>query len=251
MISSPVAPCRTAARVWPRMQRTLCQVIYDVADQDYAIIGDCRSAALVSRKGSIDWLCWPRFDSASLFGALLDAQAGHWRIAPTAPFTTERRYVDETNVLETRFQTETGTILLTDLMPVTSEQDKRKLLLPEHEILRLIECEKGEIEVEIVFDSRPQDAKRSARVHDAGTRVSRAQLWLSDSDLSDHCPHLLWRCFRRFLHLKHQRFTSPNENSSIVQVVIVSLSRLSFCSVCHVRISFCQRLSLPPAGKIC
>jgi GH15 family glucan-1,4-alpha-glucosidase len=137
--------------------------------QDYAIIGDCRSAALVSREGSIDWLCWPRFDSASLFGALLDAQAGHWRIAPTAPFTTERRYVDETNVLETRFQTETGTILLTDLMPVTSEQDKRKLLLPEHEILRLVECEKGEVEVEIVFVCRPQYAQRAARVHDAGT----------------------------------------------------------------------------------
>jgi GH15 family glucan-1,4-alpha-glucosidase len=136
--------------------------------QDYAIIGDSRSAALISREGSIDWLCWPRFDSASLFGALLDPRAGHWRIAPTAPFTTERRYVDETNVLETRFQTETGTILSTDLMPVASEEEQRNLLLPEHEILRLIECEKGEIEVEIVFDCRPQYAERAARIHDAG-----------------------------------------------------------------------------------
>ncbi|MGH7928675.1 MAG: trehalase-like domain-containing protein, partial [Candidatus Binatia bacterium] len=143
--------------------------------QDYAIIGDCRSAALVSREGSIDWLCWPRFDSASLFGALLDPQAGHWRIAPTAPFTTARRYVDETNVLESRFQTETGTILLTDLMPVASEEEQRKLLFPEHEILRLVECEKGEVEVEIVFDCRPRYAQRSSRLQDVGTLGLRTE----------------------------------------------------------------------------
>ncbi|HEV8341530.1 MAG TPA: glycoside hydrolase family 15 protein [Candidatus Binatia bacterium] len=136
--------------------------------QDYAIIGDCRSAALVSREGSIDWLCWPRFDSSSVFGALLDPQAGHWRIAPTAPFKTERRYVDETNVLETRFRTETGSLLLIDLMPVASEEEKRRHLLPEHEILRLVECEKGEVEVEILFDPRPRYAQRTVRARDAG-----------------------------------------------------------------------------------
>lgn len=136
--------------------------------QDYAIIGDCRSAALVSREGSIDWLCWPRFDSPSVFGALLDPQAGHWRIAPTAPFKTERRYVDETNVLETRFRTETGSLLLIDLMPVASEEEKRRHLLPEHEILRLVECEKGEVEIEILFDPRPRYAQRTVRARDAG-----------------------------------------------------------------------------------
>jgi GH15 family glucan-1,4-alpha-glucosidase len=136
--------------------------------QDYAIIGDCRSAALVSREGSIDWLCWPRFDSSSVFGALLDPQAGHWRIAPTAPFKTERRYVDESNVLETRFQTNAGSLLLIDLMPVASEEEKRKLLVPEHEILRLVECEKGEVEVEILFDPQPRYAQRTIRARDAG-----------------------------------------------------------------------------------
>src|SRR3954469_1373205 len=72
---------------------------------DYAIIGDCHSAALVSRAGSIDWLCWPRFDSPSIFGALLDPRAGHWRIAPAGARRTGRRYVGDTNVLETRFVT--------------------------------------------------------------------------------------------------------------------------------------------------
>src|SRR5437762_13684645 len=86
---------------------------------DYAIIGDGRSAALVSREGSLDWLCWPRFDSPSLFGGLLDGQAGGaWGIAPTGPgCRAERWYVDGTNVLQTRFRTPTGTVVLTDFMP--------------------------------------------------------------------------------------------------------------------------------------
>jgi GH15 family glucan-1,4-alpha-glucosidase len=136
--------------------------------QDYAIIGDCRSAALVSRNGSIDWLCWPRFDSPSLFGALLDDAAGSWSLAPSAAYRAERRYLENTNIVETRFQTESGSVRLTDWMPVASEGEKGSMLLADHEILRILECERGEVEVEMHFDPRPGYATRPARLRDAG-----------------------------------------------------------------------------------
>jgi GH15 family glucan-1,4-alpha-glucosidase len=136
--------------------------------QDYAVIGDCRSAALVSRDGSIDWLCWPRFDSPSMFGALLDERAGRWRIAPAGAFEAERRYVEGTNVLETTFRTASGVLRLTDLMPVTSEEEKRRSFFPDHHILRQLECEGGEVDVEMVFDPRPAYALRPTRMRDGG-----------------------------------------------------------------------------------
>src|SRR4051812_26408286 len=93
--------------------------------QDYALIGDGRSAALVSNRGSIDWLCWPRFDSSSIFAALLDPEVGgSWSIRPIGSAQTKRHYLDDTNVLETEFSTETGKMVLTDFMPVTSERNK-------------------------------------------------------------------------------------------------------------------------------
>ena len=65
---------------------------------DYAIIGDCRSAAPISRAGSIDWLCWPRIDSPSLFGAMLDLEkGGRFAICPTGEFSAPRRYIGDTN----------------------------------------------------------------------------------------------------------------------------------------------------------
>src|SRR6476659_4049639 len=97
------------------------------AIQDYAAIGDCRSAALVGRSGSVDWLCWPRFDSPSLFAALLDPEAGgHWRIAPTTPFSASRSYSERSNVLVTTFEQSGGIVRLTDLMPVYPEEEKRR-----------------------------------------------------------------------------------------------------------------------------
>ncbi|SON55144.1 Trehalase [Hartmannibacter diazotrophicus] len=86
---------------------------------DYALIGDCRSAALVGRNGSIDWLCWPNFDSEACFAALLgDEDNGHWQIGPRGDGArTTRRYRPDTLILETEFETETGRCRVTDFMP--------------------------------------------------------------------------------------------------------------------------------------
>ena len=88
--------------------------------EDYALIGDCESAALVSRDGSIDWLCWPRFDSDACFAALLGTpEHGRFRIAPEGePTKITRRYRPNTLILETRFETAGGAVMLIDFMPI-------------------------------------------------------------------------------------------------------------------------------------
>ena len=87
--------------------------------EDYALIGDCMAAALVARGGSIDWLCWPRFDSDACFAALLgDESHGRWLVAPQDPAARVRRqYRRNTLILETRFKTKTGEVTLIDFMP--------------------------------------------------------------------------------------------------------------------------------------
>jgi GH15 family glucan-1,4-alpha-glucosidase len=87
--------------------------------EDYAIIGDLHSAALVGADGSVDWLCLPRFDSPACFAALLgDDPNGHWRIAPAAGGRcTRRRYHNDTLVLETEWETPEGTMRVVDCMP--------------------------------------------------------------------------------------------------------------------------------------
>jgi GH15 family glucan-1,4-alpha-glucosidase len=90
--------------------------------EDYALIGDCHTAALVGRDGSIDWLCWPRFDSSACFAALLGTpENGRWLIAPQqAPLEVRRRYRPGTLVLETEFETATGRAVVIDFMPAKS-----------------------------------------------------------------------------------------------------------------------------------
>ncbi|MBL8949445.1 MAG: glycoside hydrolase family 15 protein [Myxococcaceae bacterium] len=124
--------------------------------EDYAAIGNGRSAALVSKQGAIDWLCWPRFDSPSVFAALLDTDSGGtWRLGPAEPARAARRYLAESNVLSTRFDTPRGKGRLIDLMPVMDEEAKRHELVAEHELARYFECELGELDVELLFQPRP------------------------------------------------------------------------------------------------
>ena len=123
---------------------------------DYAAIGCTRSVALISRGGSIDWLCWPRFDSASVFGRILDAEkGGFFAIRPSIEHEAKRRYLDGTNVIETTFTTDTGVARMLDLMPVFTEEEKQKNLSPFRQLLRRIEVIEGEVPIEIVYAPRP------------------------------------------------------------------------------------------------
>jgi len=113
--------------------------------EDYALIGDCTSAALVGRDGAVDWLCWPRFDSAACFAALLGtSEHGRWRIAPQGKDVTVRRaYRAGTMVLETLFETTEGLVALIDFMPLRGANPS---------LVRLVEGRRGR--VAMCFDMR-------------------------------------------------------------------------------------------------
>lgn len=135
--------------------------------EDYALLGDGQSAALVSRAGSVDWLCWPRFDSPPLFAALLDAhQGGECRVAPTVGFRAERRYAGESAVLETRFHAPHGTLLLTDALVLP--EAFRGQPAPQAELLRVARCEAGAVPFEVVVRPRRGWHQGPARLADAG-----------------------------------------------------------------------------------
>ncbi len=110
--------------------------------EDYAVIGDLHTAALIGRDGSIDWLCLPHFASDACFAKLLgDTDNGYWKIAPAGPVTrTERRYREDTLVLETDFTTPTGVLRLTDCMPIREAHPQ---------VVRVVECLSGRVDVRI------------------------------------------------------------------------------------------------------
>jgi GH15 family glucan-1,4-alpha-glucosidase len=112
--------------------------------EDYALIGDCQTAALVGRNGSIDWLCWPRFDSPACFAALLGgAEHGHWRISPKEPARAVRRaYRRDTLILETEFETDEGAATLIDFMPVRHGQSN---------LVRMVVGRRGRITMNMEF----------------------------------------------------------------------------------------------------
>src|SRR3974377_846509 len=85
---------------------------------EYALLSDCRSAALVNRAGSLDWLFFPRYDGPSVFARLLDEQAGHWSIHAVGATEVSRRYLEGTMVIETTFSTPTGSAVLVEAMAI-------------------------------------------------------------------------------------------------------------------------------------
>ncbi len=124
---------------------------------DYAIISDCHSAALVSRAGSIDWLCFPRFDRPSTFARLLDQDGGHFSIQPLDVTETSRSYLGPTMVLETKFRTTTGRVSLVDALAVGRNERGHELGVDSpHILLRRVSCLEGAADIVVEYVPRPE-----------------------------------------------------------------------------------------------
>ncbi len=124
---------------------------------DYAFLSDRHGAALISRSGSVDWLCLPRFDSPSVFARLLDDEAGHWSIMAAGAQEVQRRYCQDSLVLETRFTTPTGALVVTDALALGA--GNRGHSIGEgapHGLLRVARCTEGEVTVEVEYSPRPE-----------------------------------------------------------------------------------------------
>ena len=124
---------------------------------DYALLSDCRSAALVSRAGSVDWLCFPRFDAPATFARMLDPEGGHFAIRPAGDFQASRAYADQTMVLHTTFRAEAGTAVLTDALAVGRNDRGHDLGIGSPGVLlRRLECTDGELDVDVSYAPRPE-----------------------------------------------------------------------------------------------
>ena len=136
--------------------------------KDYALIGNCETAALINPNGGIDWLCLPAFDAAPVFGRLLDDEkGGDFAIHPVGHFETTRRYLDDSAILETRFATRTGVVRLTDFFVIARKSNARfydfTSLHPTSKLVRLVEWESGApVEMEMRVSARPDYARKPA-----------------------------------------------------------------------------------------
>ncbi len=122
---------------------------------DYALLGDCQSAALVSLDGSVDWWCPARFDAPSVFARLLDPDAGHWWIRPCAEWTSTRRYVEGTMVVQTDFTTAGGVLRLSDALALGAGERGHQIgYASPHVLVRQVEVVRGEVEIDVELAPR-------------------------------------------------------------------------------------------------
>jgi GH15 family glucan-1,4-alpha-glucosidase len=112
---------------------------------------------LVSRDGAVEWLCFPRFDSPSVFGRLLDDRAGHFSVRPRGEFATSRRYLDSSMVLETTGTTSSGTVTIVDALALGPDRDQHQLGAgAPHLLIRRVECVTGQVDLDVEYAPRPE-----------------------------------------------------------------------------------------------
>lgn len=122
---------------------------------DYAVIGNLRTAALVGMDGSIDWCCFPYLDRTSVFAALLDTRrGGRFRVSIPGIGRGRQRYVESTNILKTEFSGDAGTLVVTDLMPLSGDIEGRAGSFAPPELYRILECVRGSVEVAVEWSPR-------------------------------------------------------------------------------------------------
>lgn len=170
--------------------------------EDYALIGDCHSVSLVGRDGSIDWTCFPRFDSTSVFAKVLDEEkGGSFEISPAGEFQNERSYLDDTNVLVSVFRTRGasgtlgdsggGTLEVTDCMPVGAFDDTRPAAVKNYSsILRRLKCTEGELDVQCLVAPRFEYGSFTPRFRLVTDRLAEVvggadALWVTASESLD------------------------------------------------------------------
>jgi GH15 family glucan-1,4-alpha-glucosidase len=145
--------------------------------EDHAAIGNLHTVAIVGCDASIDWCCFPEMDSPSVFAAMLDAdRGGRFRIRPVGGEYGEQVYLEDTNVLQTTFRQDGGTLVITDFFPLSGKIYGRGSAEAPPEIHRLIRCEAGEVEVEIEWSPRFDYARVEASLHSTDSR------WLAESE---------------------------------------------------------------------
>ncbi|MDS0293817.1 glycoside hydrolase family 15 protein [Halogeometricum luteum] len=137
---------------------------------DYGIVGNLETCALVSDEGAIDWCCFPYLDSPSVFAALLDAgRGGTFAVAPVREHESRQRYLDRTNVLQTTFETASGTMTVTDFMLASGERYAEDY--PADAVYRKVTCTEGSVDVRVEFEPRFDYARADTRVESTGGGV--------------------------------------------------------------------------------
>ena len=182
---------------------------------DYAAIGDCRTAALVSRNGSIDWLCLPHLSAPSVFGALLDQRrGGRFVVCPeTDTFKVTRRYVGATNVLETIFETDSGRMRLTDLLPMPANAHR---IEPMREVIRIAEDLDGTVKISALIDPRPDYGRQAAVLSSRGTL---GWAWSWGDELLGTCTDM--------------RMSPASDGTALAGRVTISAGERRYFSLCY------------------